>query len=265
MNDERLSSHETFYGRRPRLPLLPSLQPAYHRVPRQRKTHPRARMCFFLSFGYNHGRDCYRLLDAETGRVAYSRDVTWHHPEAPRITTPVRAAPTEPPRYIYVPMPQSVPVAAPFPAPVTTPPAPAPAAILPPPPTRTSNSPAPIPPRVSRELEHEGCVEMPARTRDETRALRDSSRDYARRHGIPLDHGAMVSMLAKGEATNGIVRQHCVSNDSPDLPTAHASDLPTPNNVSDVEKSPHDDIWRHSMREKFYGLLQAGTFAPAPV
>ena len=53
-------------------------------------------------------------------------------------------------------MPQSVPVAAPSPAPVVTPPAPAPAAILPPPPTRTSNSSAPIPPRVSRELEHEG-------------------------------------------------------------------------------------------------------------
>ena len=107
-------------------------------------------------------------------------------------------------------------------------------------------------------------MEMPGRTRGETRALRDSSRDYARRHGIPLDHGAMVSMLAEGEATNEIVRQHGASKDSPDLPTAHASDLPTPNNVSDVEKSPHADIWRHSMRQEFDGLLQAGTFAPAP-
>ena len=91
------------------------------------------------------------------------------------------------------------------------------------------NSPAPIPPRVSRELEHEGYVEMPGRTRGETRALRDASRDYAHRHGIPLDHAAMVSMLAKGEATNEIVRQHGASKDSLDLPTAHASDLPTPN------------------------------------
>ena len=155
VNDEWLSPHEIFYGSRPRLPLLPFRQPAYHRVPRQRKTDPRARMCYFLNFGYNHGRDCYRLLDAETGRVAYSRDVTWHHPETPWITQ-IRAAPKEPPRDIYVPMPQSVPVAAPSPAPVATPPAPAPAATLPPPPTRTSNSPAPIPPRISRELEHEG-------------------------------------------------------------------------------------------------------------
>ena len=33
-NDEWLSPHEIFYGSRPRLPLLPSLHPAYHRVPR---------------------------------------------------------------------------------------------------------------------------------------------------------------------------------------------------------------------------------------
>ena len=58
---------------------------------------------------------------------------------------------------------------------------------------------------------------MPGRTRGETRALRDASRDYAHRHGIPLDHAAMVSMLAKGEATNEIVRQHGASKDSPGL------------------------------------------------
>ena len=107
-------------------------------------------------------------------------------------------------------------------------------------------------------------MEMPERTRGETRALRDASRDCAHRYGIPLDHAAMVSMLAKGEATNEIVRQHGAFKDSPDLPTAHASDLPTPNNVSNVEKSPHADIWRHSMHQEFDGLLQAGTFAPAP-
>ena len=177
VNDEWLSPHEIFYRSRPRLPLLPFLQPAYHRVPRQRKTDPRARMCYFLNFGYNHGRDYYRLLDAETRRVAYSRDVTWHHPEVPWITTPIQATPTEPPRDIYVPMPQSVPVAGPSPAPVATPPAPAPAVTLPP--TRTSNSPAPIPPRVSRKLEHEGYVEMPG-----GRVARPVH--CAMRHGITL-------------------------------------------------------------------------------
>ena len=107
-------------------------------------------------------------------------------------------------------------------------------------------------------------MEIPGRTRGETRVVRDASRDYAHRHGIPLNHAAMVSMMAKGEATNEIVCQHGASKDSPDLPTAYASDLPTPNNVSDVEKSPHADIWRHSMHQELDDLLQAGTFAPAP-
>ena len=39
--------HEIFYGSRPWLPLLPFLQPAYHRVPRQQKTDPRAWICLF--------------------------------------------------------------------------------------------------------------------------------------------------------------------------------------------------------------------------
>ena len=202
-------------------------------------------MCHFLNFGYNHGRDCYRLLDAETGRVAYPRDVTWHHPETPWITS-IRAVLTEPPRDIYVPMPQFVPVTAPSPAPVATPPAPAPAATLPPPPTRTSNSPAPIPPRVSRELEHEGYVEMPGRTRGETRVLRDVSRDYDHRYGLPMDHAVMLSMLATRESINKIVRQHSAPKESPDLPTAHIPGISKPSSVSDVEESPHVD-WRHPM------------------
>ena len=135
-------------------------------------------MSYFLNFGYNHERGCYRLLGAKTEMVAYSRDVTWHHPETPWIT-PIRAAPREPQMNIYVPMPHPVPIAAPSPAPVATPPAPALAETLPPAPTPTSNSPAPIPPRVSRELEHEEYVEMPGRTRAETCALRGASREYA--------------------------------------------------------------------------------------
>ena len=80
-----------------------------------------------------------------------------------------------------------------------------------------------------------------------------------------MNHAAMVSMLAKGEATDEIVRQHGASKDSPDLPTAHALDLPTPNNVFNVEKSPHVDIWRYFIQQEFSGLLQPGTFAPAPI
>ena len=110
-------------------------------------------------------------------------------------------------------------------------------------------------------------MEMPGRTCGETRALPDASREYAHRHGIPLDHAAMVSMLAKGEETNEIVRQYGASKDSPDLPTAHALDLPTPNNVSDVEKSPHADIWRDTPCTRnlmvFYGQVPSRRRRPS--
>ena len=100
---------------------------------------------------------------------------------------------------------------------------------------------------------------MPGRTRGETRAIRDASREYVHRHGLPLDHAALLSMLDKGEAVHKIVYIHGAS---PDLPNARASDLHTPASVSEAETSPHADIWRYSMNREFQGLLQAGTFAP---
>ena len=159
-NDGWLSPHEIFHGNRPPLPLLPFFQPAYHRVPRQRKSDPRAHLCYFLNFSYNHGHDCHKLLDVETGKVVFSRDVAWHHPEAPLIppATAVGNPPTAPPGDIYVPMPTPMPsVAAPTPAPVQPAPTPAPSPTLVPapaptpapptslPPVLMSNSPAPIP------------------------------------------------------------------------------------------------------------------------
>ena len=101
------------------------------------------------------------------GTILWLESLLWasecfNSAETPWIT-PIRAVPTEPPRDIYVPMPQSVPIAAPSPSPVATPPASASAETLPPPLTPMANSPAPIPPRVSRELEYEGYVEIPGR------------------------------------------------------------------------------------------------------
>ncbi|CAM9373706.1 unnamed protein product, partial [Ascophyllum nodosum] len=194
-----------------------------------------------------HGHDCHKLLNAETGKVVFSRNVTWHHPETPLIppATAIGNPPTVPPEDIYVPMPTPVPSVtmptptpvppAPTPAPSPTPvPAPAPTPVPPTssPPISMSNSPTPIPPRVSRELAHEGYVEMPGRARGETRALRDASREYAHRHGLPLDHAALVSMLGKGEAVRDIVRQH---GTSPDLSTARASGLQTSTSVPEAE------------------------------
>ena len=273
-NDGWLSQHEIFYGSRPPLSLLPFSHPVYDRVPRQRKSDPSALLCCSLNFGYNHGYDCHKVLDAESGKVVFSRDVTWHHPEAHLISlaTAVGNPRTAPPGDIYVPIPTPVlSVAAPAPAPVPPAPAPAPSptpvpaptptptSTMPPPPAPMTNSPAPIPPHVSRELAHEVYVEMPWRTRGETRALRDLSRDYAHCHGKPLDHAALVSMLGKGEVVHEIVRQH---GTSPDLPTARASNPRTPTSVSKAEASPRVEIWRQSMNREFHGLLQAGTFVP---
>ena len=197
-NDGWLFPHEIFYGSHPPIPLLPFLQPAHHRVPRQRKSDPRANLCYSLNFGYNHGHDCHNRLDAKTGKVVFSCDITWHHPEVPSIppATAVGNPPTAPPEEIYVPMLTPVPsVAAPALVPVLSAPASAtrlkpvpapvstPASTMPPPPTPMTKTSAPIPPRVSRELAHEGYVEMPGRTRGETRALRDTHRRLTNRGG----------------------------------------------------------------------------------
>ena len=148
-NNEWLSHHVMFYGGRPPLPLLSFFQPAYHRVSRQRKSEPRTRLCYFLKFGYDHGRDYHKLLDVETGKVVFSRDVTWHHPEVPLIlpATAVGNPPAAPPEDIYVPMPTPVLiVTAPAPAPVPPAPAPTqkPTPVLTPAPTSASTTPPPF-------------------------------------------------------------------------------------------------------------------------
>ena len=179
-------------------------------MPRQRKTEPRANLCYFLNFGYNHGYDCSKLLDAEIGKkIVFSCDVTWYHPEAPLIlpATAVGNPPAVPPEDIYVPIPTPVPiVATPSPAPAPVPahaPAPAPAATpaptyvptsasITPPPLTMSKPPVPISPCVGRKLQHKRYEEMPGRTLGQTRP-------YAHRHhGLlsTMDREALVSMLA---------------------------------------------------------------------
>ena len=174
-----------------------------------------------------------------------SRGVTWHYSEA-SWTTPVRTVRIKPPRDTYAPMPKSVPVAAPPPVPAAAPLAPAPAFTTPP--ALVLKPPAAIPPCVGRDIKNEGSVEMPGRTRGETRAMRDALQEYAHHHGVlsTMEYAALVSVLATRKSTNKIVRQHSAPKDSPDLPTAHIPDLSTPSRVSDVEKSPHVD-WRHPM------------------
>ena len=129
-------------------------------------------------------------------------------------------------------MPKSVPVAASSPAPATAPLATAPASTTPP--ALVLKPPAPTPPRADRDIKNEGNMEMPGRTRDEVRVVRDALQEYAHRHGVlsTMQHAALVSMLATRESNNKIVRQHSAPKDPPDLPTAHIPDLSTPSSVS---------------------------------
>ena len=111
-----------------------------------------------------------------------SRNVTSHYTKAP-WTSPVRTARIKPPRDTYVPMPESVPVAALSPAPAAAPLAPAPVSTTPP--ASVLKPPAPTPPRVGRDIKNEGHVEMPGRTRGETRVMRDALQEYAHSTCLP--------------------------------------------------------------------------------
>ena len=126
-NGGMLSPYESFYGSRPPMPTLSFCKPAYHRVPRHGKLDRQARLCYFLSFGYNHGSDCVKIMDAETGPIVHSRDVTWHQPREPLISpapTVESELPQSPsgaatPEYVYIqPAPTAIttPTAAPGPA-----------------------------------------------------------------------------------------------------------------------------------------------------
>ena len=167
-NSDMLSPHKVFFGGRPPMPVLPFCKPAYHRVPRQSKMDPQARPWFFVNFGYNNGSDCFKIINAETGRVVYSHDVTWDQPREPLISP----APTvesgvhclssgaETLDYVYVqPTPAATAMSAA--APATTTPVPASAFAAPAP---LPNSPASTPDRVVQELGHEADVRMPERT-----------------------------------------------------------------------------------------------------
>ena len=99
---------------------------------------------------------------------------------------------------------------------------------------------------------------MPGRTRGETRAMRDSH------HSMGLmSHAVLAQKLATHEALDEAFREHGLPKAEIDLPTAPASDLPTPSPVAEAESSEHAEIWRRSRSREFSCLLQAHTFGPA--
>ena len=199
------------------MPFLPFCKPAYHRVRRRSKMDSQARPCLFLNFRYNNGSDCFKIMDAETGRVVHSRDVTWHQPReflifpAPTVRSGVLylSSGAETPDYVYMqplPVATGIPAAVPAPAPATAAPVPA-SAVTAPAPSPPSNPPAPIYGHIVRELGHEADVRMPGRTRGETRALRDSHRSM----GL-MSHAALAQQLVTREAFDEVFKEHDCPN-----------------------------------------------------
>ena len=229
----------------PPMPVLPFYKLAYHCVPSRSKMDPQAPPCFPLNFGYNHGSDCFKIVDAETGRVVHSRNVTWHQSREPIISL----APTlgsgvslssdaKTPDYVYI-QPTPAATATPATAPATVAPVPA-SVVTVPAPTPTSNPPTPIPDRVVRELGHEADVRMPGRTRGKKRTM--STR------------AALAQYLATRGGFNEAFREHDLPKAEIDLPTAPASNIPTPSTVAETEASEHAEIWCGSRARKFSGL-----------
>ena len=229
-------------------------KPAYHRIPRQTKMDRQARPCFFLNFGYNHGSDCFKVMDAETGKIVQSRDVTWHQPReplispAPTVGSGVSQSPSdaELPDYVHIQTATTTPPAAPVPAPDHAAPTP------------PRQSTAPLPDRVVRELGHETDIHMLGRTRGKTRAMQESPRTM----GL-ISHAALAQGIATREAFDEAFREHELPPPDADLPTAPASDVPTPSTFAEAESPEHAAIWRDSRTREFRGLLQANTFDPA--
>ena len=225
--------------------------------PAARQTGPTGTAVLFLKFRIQHGSDCVNIMDAETGRIVHSRDVTWHQPRellispAPIVGSEVHQPPsgTDTPEYIHIQSASSAttaPAAAPVPASDNAAPAP------------PRNPTAPIRDCVVRELGHEGDVRMPGRTRGETRAMRE----FPRSMGL-MSHAALAQGIATREAFDEAFREHELPPPDADLPTAPASDVPTPSTVTEADSSEHAAIWRNSRTRGFRGLLQANTFDPA--
>ena len=251
VNSGMLSPHEVFFRGRPPVPVLPFCKPAYHRIPRQNKIDRQARPWFLLNFGYSHGNDCFKVVDAEVGRVVHSRDVTWHHPREPLISSsstvgsgvPQSSSGAETPDYVYIhpaPTVTAMPAAGPVPASAIAAPAP------------LTN------PQHRGYMGHEADVHMPGRMRGETRAMWDSH------HSMGLmSHAALAQGLATREAFDVAFRDHELTQPEADLPTAPASDLPTPSIIAEAESSEHAEIWRGYRAREFSSLLQSHTFGPA--
>ena len=76
-------------------------------------------------------------------------------------------------------------------------------------------------------------------------------------------HAALVQQLATRDTFDKAFREHELPKPEADLPTAPASDLPTPSTFAEAEALEHAEIWRGSRARELSGLLQAHTFGLA--
>ena len=87
-------------------------------------------------------------------------------------------------------------------------------------------------------------------------------RESPRSMGL-MSHTALAQGIATREAFDEAFRKHELPPPNADLPTALASDVPTPSTVAEADSSEHAATWRNSRTREFRGLLQANTFGPA--
>ena len=216
-----------------------------------------ARPCFLLNFGYNHGSDCFKIMDAETGRTVHLRDVTWHQQREPLTPAPTVGSG----------MPQSSSgvmkrrTTCTFSWHLQL--------LLRLPPGRCLRQPTPHPRRYKTPPPQfpialfgnwgtrQTCV-MPGRTRGETRAMRDSPQSM----GL-MSHAALAQGMATRKAFDETFREYGLPSPDADLPTSPASDVPIPSTIAEAESSEHAEIWRGFRTREFRGLQQPNTFGPA--
>ena len=85
-----------------------------------------------------------------------------------------------------------------------------------------------------------------------------------RKHGLPRAEIDLPTAPASNLPTPSTVGEAEASEHAEiDLPTALASSLSTPSTVAEADASEHADIWRGCRPREFSGLLQAHSFGPA--
>ena len=85
------SPHETFFGAKPPLKVVPFFQEGMMRVRRAYKSDVQSVGCFFLHGANNHSTSTALVLRADTGRVCHTNNVVWVSRGAGIIPAPVPA------------------------------------------------------------------------------------------------------------------------------------------------------------------------------